>query len=196
MHVGKAGGVKLLDRPAKPGVSPPRRSVVSQALIELRKLLGETQQQFANRLGTAITTIARYETTRPPRGRVLVRLEQIARSEGHKNCARAFRSALEKEFGVQAPAVRIARKRRVSLLENPLTIYQRSQLQAAFDRHVGEINRDGDTVVEIRLEFETDKGHTHRAYIAPPTYQSITRKGKTTRKRVPRMLGPLFQIYG
>lgn len=196
MYVGKAGGVKLSDRRGKPGVSPPRRSVVSQALIELRKLIGETQQQFANRLGTAITTIARYETTRPPRGRVLVRLEQIARSKGHKKCARAFRSALEKEFGVQAPAIRVARKGRVPLLENPLTIYQRGQLQAAFDRYVGEINRDGDTVVEIRLEFETDKGHTQRAYIAPPQYQSITRKGKTTRKRIPRMLGPSFQIYG
>jgi len=172
------------------------RHSVSRALIELRKLLGETQQQFASRLGTAITTIARYETSRPPRGRVLARLEQIARSEGHTNCARTFRSALERELGVRAPTKRVARKGRKEMLENPITIYPRDRVLEACDKQVAEINLRGDAVVEIRMEFETDKGRIDTVYIVPPEYQSITKKGKSIRRRVPRMLGPSFQIHG
>lgn len=55
---------------------------LSVALINLRKALGETQQQFAARLGTAITTVARYETSHPPSGAVLQKLALIALDAG------------------------------------------------------------------------------------------------------------------
>jgi transcriptional regulator with XRE-family HTH domain len=104
MHVGKM-----------PHLKRPQRHSVSEALIELRALLNETQQQFANRLGTAVTTIARYETSRPPKGRVLAQLEQIAQAEGHSVCGDAFRIALEKDLGisVSGPGKRARRRSQV-----------------------------------------------------------------------------------
>src|SRR5947209_1616164 len=57
------------------------RSAISAAVIELRQGLGQTQQQFAHALGVSITTIARWETNRPPRGTILADLARIARSE-------------------------------------------------------------------------------------------------------------------
>jgi transcriptional regulator with XRE-family HTH domain len=55
-----------------------KRDPLSQAVIELRTSLGETQQQFAARLRSALSTVARYETSRPPAGDVLLQLAQIA----------------------------------------------------------------------------------------------------------------------
>jgi DNA-binding transcriptional regulator YiaG len=41
---------------------------VTKAVRELRQTLHESQQSFAYRMQTAVRTIARYETVRPPRG--------------------------------------------------------------------------------------------------------------------------------
>lgn len=50
-----------------------------RALVSLRKALGKTQQTFAVEiLKTAVATVARYETSNPPRGDVLLRLSNIA----------------------------------------------------------------------------------------------------------------------
>jgi hypothetical protein len=55
------------------------RNAASAAVIALRKALGMTQQAFAVEvLKTAITTIARYETSHPPRGDALLRLASAA----------------------------------------------------------------------------------------------------------------------
>ena len=51
---------------------------VSDAVRKLRKELGESQQQFAYRMKTAIRTVARYETVRPPKGKVLRQLAVMA----------------------------------------------------------------------------------------------------------------------
>jgi transcriptional regulator with XRE-family HTH domain len=55
-----------------------KRHPLSEAVIELRTSLGDTQQQFAERLHTALSTVARYETSRPPAGGMLLRLAVIA----------------------------------------------------------------------------------------------------------------------
>jgi hypothetical protein len=56
------------------------RSRAGTALIALRQAIGKTQQQFAvDVLGSAVTTVARYETSNPPSGEVLVRLADIAK---------------------------------------------------------------------------------------------------------------------
>ena len=47
-------------------------------VIELRAALGDTQEKFAARLRTALSTVARYETSRPPTGGMLMRLAAIA----------------------------------------------------------------------------------------------------------------------
>lgn len=51
----------------------------SEALIALRKAMGKTQQTFAVEvLKSAIGTVARYETSDPPQGDLLLRLGEIA----------------------------------------------------------------------------------------------------------------------
>jgi transcriptional regulator with XRE-family HTH domain len=72
---------------------------LSQGVKNLREVLGQTQQQFALTLGTAITTIARYETGREPHGRSLASLAEVAEKHGYKRLAKTFRTALVKELG-------------------------------------------------------------------------------------------------
>jgi len=68
---------------------------ITQAVRNLRVALGDTQQSFAHRLGMAISTVVRYESTRPPRGKVLVQFERLARKHGLKEIAFIFRGAFE-----------------------------------------------------------------------------------------------------
>ena len=73
---------------------------VSLAVRELRTALGQTQQAFANTLETAITTVARYETGRTPRGSILLRLVQIAKDNGRTDLAIIFRRELMSQIGL------------------------------------------------------------------------------------------------
>src|ERR1700712_3119239 len=76
------------------------RNPVSEALIALRTALGETQQQFAAHLNTAITTIARYETNRPPSGAILISLAKMASENGLGKEAATFQEAFARENGI------------------------------------------------------------------------------------------------
>jgi transcriptional regulator with XRE-family HTH domain len=70
------------------------RNAVSVALVELRKAMQMTQQRFAVEvLRTAIGTVARYETSDPPRGEVLLRLAAIAYELKRPDLARIFERA-------------------------------------------------------------------------------------------------------
>ncbi len=75
------------------------KNPVGQAVRELRTALGESQQAFAYRMKTAIRTIARYETVRPPKGRALAELQQVATDTGHQKLANIFKDALIAELG-------------------------------------------------------------------------------------------------
>src|ERR1035437_1530289 len=59
-----------------------QKSSVSQAVRSLRVSLGESQQAFAYRMKTAVRTIARWETVRPPQGKFLAGLSLIAMTNG------------------------------------------------------------------------------------------------------------------
>ncbi|MFB3778737.1 MAG: helix-turn-helix domain-containing protein [Bryobacteraceae bacterium] len=74
------------------------------AVRKLREGLGDTQQEFADRLGLAIATVVRYEHNRTPRGKALARLEQAATASGFDQCAALFRNALVDEFGAPPPS--------------------------------------------------------------------------------------------
>lgn len=68
-----------------------QRDAASSALIKLRREMGKTQQTFAVEvLDVAIGTVARYETSEPPRGEVLLRLADIAREQNLPELARIF----------------------------------------------------------------------------------------------------------
>ena len=58
------------------------RTTTSQAVLNLRKGLGDTLQQFATRLNCAYTTVARWETVRPPSGDSLLMLIAVAEKHG------------------------------------------------------------------------------------------------------------------
>lgn len=64
-----------------------------RAVRMLRRALGESQQQFAVRMGLAVRTIARYEATQPT-GKILVRFEQLSRENHQTTLADIFRRAL------------------------------------------------------------------------------------------------------
>jgi transcriptional regulator with XRE-family HTH domain len=72
---------------------------VTNAVLGLRTAIGETQQEFAYRMKTAIRTIARWETVRPPRGKALADLARVAEETGQKELAGVFRTAISKELG-------------------------------------------------------------------------------------------------
>lgn len=79
------------------------RKPISEAVIRLREALGENQQQFANRLGTAITTIARYETSRPPSGQILLYLARLAVEYDRHEEAILFRESFQQSAGLGPP---------------------------------------------------------------------------------------------
>lgn len=76
------------------------KNAVCEAVRRLRLRLGDTQQQFAQRLELAISTVVRYELTRPPRGKVLARFERLATELAADEEASVFRDALERELGL------------------------------------------------------------------------------------------------
>jgi transcriptional regulator with XRE-family HTH domain len=152
---------------------------VSGAVRKLRKELGESQQQFAYRMKTAIRTVARYETVRPPKGKVLRQLEAMASENTLPHLAEVFRGALNQELGM-----RNAEKIRIQRLAK---LYLREQLTVAFDNYVKAINANGCTVNAMRLEFDASDGATYVADVAPPELQKVVGPdGKKVSKNVPR----------
>ena len=64
---------------------------VCDALRQLRSTLGLTQQGLAVEMNTALTTIARWETSRSPRGRTLNHLARLAEKAQRPDLAAIFR---------------------------------------------------------------------------------------------------------
>lgn len=121
------------------------REPISEAVIRLREALGENQQQFANRLGTAITTIARYETSRPPSGQALVALAKLAVEHDRTDDAILFRKALEKEMGLESRGTPSGAEE---------TIAVELLLLVLRNRHIAEVDR----------EYRTAQRHLREAW--------------------------------
>jgi transcriptional regulator with XRE-family HTH domain len=71
---------------------------VCDAVRKLRLALGDTQQSFASRLGLAISTVVRYELTRPPKGKALAQFAELAKGLRDAELADVFRRALVAEL--------------------------------------------------------------------------------------------------
>lgn len=78
---------------------------VATAIRQLRLELRESQQQFSERLGVTVRTIARYEADRPPRGNILLRLSDIADGCGRKDLRKVFIDAEEVEVSSRVSPV-------------------------------------------------------------------------------------------
>jgi transcriptional regulator with XRE-family HTH domain len=102
------------------------KSIVSEAVRALRIAIGDTQQQFASRLKMAISTVVRYELTRPPSGPVLVQFMELAETSNRPDLAEIFRKTLADSLGGHVPqgeqlsdfSHRLNKARLLSLFEN------------------------------------------------------------------------------
>jgi transcriptional regulator with XRE-family HTH domain len=73
------------------------KGALSGSIRGLREEMGLTQPEFANRVGVAIRTIARWEKDQPPHGQALIKLAQLADSRGRKDMAESFVAALRSD---------------------------------------------------------------------------------------------------
>jgi transcriptional regulator with XRE-family HTH domain len=71
---------------------------MARAIRRFRSALGDTQQQFATRLGLSVTSIARYETGWYPKERILALLAEVA----HREKFPVFAAIFERELPAKA----------------------------------------------------------------------------------------------
>ena len=124
------------------------RNAVSETVRKLRGSFGETQEEFARRMDTAVVTIARWETSRPPRGKALKALAELARSKSLPEYADVFEQAARGEI----PPLR----RTVKFKE----IEPQDEEEASLFAAVARINRNRG---EYRKDFSRLKKAVERA---------------------------------
>lgn len=73
------------------------RTPLAQAIRRFRIALEDSQQQFAKRLGVALTSVARYETNFQPSADVMVKLAQVAREKKMPMFVEIFEGRLKPE---------------------------------------------------------------------------------------------------
>lgn len=84
------------------------RHPASEALVTLRAALGMTQSEFSrNILSTSKITLARYETSHPPSGDLLLRLAAIAAKHGQRELQRTFQILYYEELFKQLGGPRL-----------------------------------------------------------------------------------------
>jgi len=76
---------------------------LTAAIRALRREYRESQQAFANRLQTAIRTVAHYESDRPPTGRALDRFFEMALEKGRYDLGATFQRVRFAELGIRLP---------------------------------------------------------------------------------------------
>lgn len=75
---------------------------VQEAMRELRSQLGISQEKLARQLDLTLKTISRYETVKPPTGKVLTKLHDLAANAGRSDLAKVFGlAAAEAELGTR-----------------------------------------------------------------------------------------------
>ena len=80
----------------------PEQQQIAEAIKSLRTELKESQQQFSNRLGVVVRTVARWELEKPPSGKTLLELGHVAEEAGRTDLRtmfyRTYSSALIETF--------------------------------------------------------------------------------------------------
>ena len=66
----------------------------------IRIAVGDTQQQFAERMGWSISSVARYETCRTIQGVALLATERFATERGYNDMAELLRNSIRKDAGL------------------------------------------------------------------------------------------------
>jgi transcriptional regulator with XRE-family HTH domain len=97
------------------------------AVRELRTEVGDTQQEFAHRLHAAIRSVARYETDRPPRGTILLKLWRLAKLKRLDVVSNVFREAIAAELADPE-------------LQRALVAAIEKDLRAGFEKTAGKVS--------------------------------------------------------
>jgi transcriptional regulator with XRE-family HTH domain len=83
----------------------PSNDDLRAAVRGLRLALGKTQTEFGALIEKSLPTIQRYESVVPPRGKVLLKLERLARGNCFDEHAQSFREALRADLGLDLPDI-------------------------------------------------------------------------------------------
>lgn len=108
-------------------VTPEERQV-AEGVRALRATLTESQQQFSNRLGVSMSTIARYELQNPPQGTILLRLAAIAGDAGREDLRDVFQKAFEGSIDRRSPVAEAIRALRAATGESQQEFAHRAGL--------------------------------------------------------------------
>lgn len=79
-----------------------------RAVRGLRLALGKTQTEFGALIGKSLPTIQRFETLVPPRGKILLKLETLARESRLDEYAQRFRQAVRDDLGLDLPEIEVS----------------------------------------------------------------------------------------
>lgn len=101
---------------------------VAEGVKALRATLNESQQQFSNRLGVSISTVARYELQNPPQGAILIKLGAIAHEAGREDLRDLFQKAFEASIDRRSPIAEAIRSLRATAGESQQEFAQRAGL--------------------------------------------------------------------
>jgi transcriptional regulator with XRE-family HTH domain len=78
-------------------VTPEERKT-AEAIKSLRAQLNESQQEFSNRLGVVVRTVARWEREQSPRGDMLLKLADVASQVARQDLVATFHRAYSREI--------------------------------------------------------------------------------------------------
>ncbi len=101
---------------------------MAEGVKALRATLNESQQQFSNRLGVSISTVARYELQNPPQGAILIKLGAIAHEAGREDLRDLFQKAFEASIDRRSPIAEAIRSLRATAGESQQEFAQRAGL--------------------------------------------------------------------
>jgi transcriptional regulator with XRE-family HTH domain len=164
-------------------------SAMTAAVKRLRLTIGDTQQQFAQRLHLSISTVVRYETTRAPRGMALAPLWSIAEQNGLRELEVFFKKAALNELEENIAAQRRNLERQIEI-DTKIAGWELrlAQLELALQdnqvkpkdkvshalKEISELRKDTGTLSEVRheivhhadgrstlIEFAVTKGSPH-----------------------------------
>lgn len=107
---------------------------MARAIRRFRSALGDTQQQFAARVGLSVTSIARYETGWYPKEAVLAQFAEVARREALPVFAAFFERELPAKADLLVPDEILALQKLISdeFAQQEITIETARRLRLAF----------------------------------------------------------------
>ena len=131
-----------------------RSHQTSQALVALRQALGQTQQECAATLGLSVTTIARYETSREPDKKNLLRLAKLAEEHNRADLVQVFRRAISE------PRTRVTTVHVLPGEEEDFEVLQMLLRNPAYTKQRAQWQETKDSVLDQQYERVSDHGNS------------------------------------